>query len=84
MVFLNKLEKGQKSLGLIDRLVLTNKGKRGDFIIHENDVIKLCDSVCVPDVPKLKKSILKEGHRGGLSIHLGDTKMYQDLKKMFL
>ncbi|XP_050915611.1 uncharacterized protein LOC127130688 [Lathyrus oleraceus] len=35
------------------------------------------------DVSKLKKSILKEGHRSGLSIHLGATKMYQDMKKLF-
>ncbi|MCI41381.1 CCHC-type integrase, partial [Trifolium medium] len=39
--------------------------------------------VCVPDVPELKKMILEEGHRSGLSIHPGVTKMYQDLKKLF-
>ena len=38
---------------------------------------------CVLDVPELKKSILKEGHKSGLSIHPGATKMYQDLKKFF-
>lgn len=42
------------------------------------------DRVCVPDVSKLKKSILEEGHESGLSIHLGATKMYPDLKIMFL
>lgn len=36
-------------------------------------------SIC----PKLKKCILEEGHRSDLSIHLGTTKVYQDLKKMF-
>lgn len=39
--------------------------------------------VYVPDVLELKKSILEEGRRSGLNIHLGSTKMYQDLKKMF-
>ena len=39
--------------------------------------------VCVPDVPELKKSILEKGHRSGLSIHPGATKMYQDLKGLF-
>ena len=29
------------------------------------------------------KSILEEGHRSGLSIHPGATKMYQDLRKVF-
>lgn len=32
---------------------------------------------------ELKKSILEEGHKSGLSIHLGTTKMYQDLKMIF-
>ena len=41
------------------------------------------DRVCVSDVPELKRSILEEGHRSGLSIHPGATNMYQDLKKMF-
>ncbi|CAJ2651172.1 unnamed protein product [Trifolium pratense] len=39
--------------------------------------------VCVPDVPEIKKMILEEGHRSGMSIHPGVTKMYQDLKKLF-
>ena len=37
----------------------------------------------VPDVTDLRKRILEEGHRSGLSIHPGATKMYQDLRKMF-
>ncbi|MCH83701.1 retrotransposon protein [Trifolium medium] len=44
---------------------------------------KMMERVCVPDVPELKKMILEEGHRSGLSIHPGVTKMYQDLKKLF-
>lgn len=47
-------------------------------------MMRFRDRVCVPHVPKLKKSILKEAHRDGLSIHQGATKIYQDLKKMFL
>lgn len=42
------------------------------------------DRVFVPKVPKFKKSILDEGYRSGLSIRPGATKMYQDLKKLFL
>jgi len=33
---------------------------------------------------KIKKIILEEAHKSKLTIHLGATKMYQDLKKMFL
>ena len=42
-----------------------------------------CDRVCVPHIAELKKSILEEGHRNGLSIHPRATKMYQDLRKLF-
>ena len=45
--------------------------------------MRLGDKVCVPDIPELKKSILEEGHRSGLSIHPGATKMYQEWKKLF-
>src|ERR1051325_10870451 len=41
------------------------------------------DRVCVPDIAEIRKSILEEGHRSGLSIHPGATKMYGDLKKLF-
>lgn len=41
------------------------------------------DKVCVPNIPELKESIIKEGHMSGLSIHPDTTKMYQDLKKLF-
>ena len=46
-------------------------------------VLRLQDRICVPNVPDLSKMILEEGHRRNLSIHLGATKMYQDLEIMF-
>lgn len=54
-----------------------------EFIIDEKGVMRFRDRVCVPDFLELKKNILKEGYKSGLSIHHGPTKMYQDLKKMF-
>ena len=76
-------ESQRTDLELVDRLALINQGRGGDFKIDDNGVIKFRDKICVPDVPELKKSILEEGHRSGLSIHLGATWMYQDLRKMF-
>lgn len=63
--------------------MLINQDLCGDFRIDENGVIRFKDRVYVPDMPKLKKIILEEGHRNDLSIHLGATKTYHDLKKMF-
>jgi len=78
---LEEIKKDQKKdLGLVDCVVLVNQGKGVDFRLDEHGVLMCRDRVCVPDVPELKKRILDEGHR---SIHLGATKMYQDLKKLF-
>lgn len=58
---LEEIREGQKiDLGLVDRLVLINQGKGGDFRINKNGVIRFKDKVCVPDVPELKRIILEE------------------------
>ena len=46
-------------------------------------VLRLQDRIYVPNMPRLRKMILEEGHRSNLSIHSSATKMYQDLKIMF-
>ena len=77
---LEEIKNGQKEdLKLVDRVVLVNQGKCGDFRLDENGVLMFRDQVCVPD----KRQILDEGHRSSLSIHPGATKMYQDLKRLF-
>ncbi|MCI71072.1 hypothetical protein A2U01_0092335, partial [Trifolium medium] len=55
----------------MEKLVLINEGKGIDFGVDENGIIWYRGRVCVPDVPELKKMILEEGHRSGLSIHPG-------------
>lgn len=71
-------------MSLIYHLTLINQGNGYGFRVDKNGVMRFRDKVCVPDVPDLKKSILEEGHRSGLSTHHGATKMYQDLKRLFL
>ena len=81
---LDEIREGQKSdVLLVDKLTLVNQGQGGEFRVDENGVLKFGNRVCIPDVTELKKSILEEGHRSGLSIHPGATKMYHDLKKLF-
>ena len=81
---LEEIKNGQKKdLELVDRVVLVNQGKSVDFILNENGVLMFRDRVCVPDVLELEKRILEEGHMSSLSIQLGATKMYQDLKGLF-
>lgn len=54
-----------------------------DFRIDKNSVMRFRDKPYVPYFPEFKKKILEKGRKSGLSIHLGATKMYQDLKKIF-
>jgi hypothetical protein len=46
-------------------------------------VLRFRGRICVPDMPELKRSILEEGHKSGLSIHPEATKMYKDLQMIF-
>ncbi|KAI5434919.1 hypothetical protein KIW84_021660 [Lathyrus oleraceus] len=81
---IDEIREGQKSdLKLVDVMILINQDKGGDFWIDENGIMRCRDRVCVSDVADLRKRILEEGHRSGLSIHPGAIKMYQDLIMMF-
>ncbi|MCI96164.1 hypothetical protein A2U01_0117464, partial [Trifolium medium] len=53
----------------MEKLVPSGEGKENDFGVDENGVVRYRGRVCVPNVPELKKMILEEGHRSGLSIH---------------
>ncbi|CAJ2645609.1 unnamed protein product [Trifolium pratense] len=82
--FLEDIKERQKSdKKLMEKMVLINEGKETNIKIDESGVMRFHGRVCVPDVPELKRMIMEEGHRSGLSIHPGVTKMYQDLRKLF-
>jgi len=59
----------------------TDKGI--DYHIGAYDILRFKGRVCVPKGPLFRRQILKEGHHSRLSIHLGMTKMYKDLKESF-
>ena len=58
-------------------------GKEIEFIAKDDGFLYNRDRVCVPNDDELKKSILKEAHRGSFAMHPGSTKMYQDLKTSY-
>ncbi|XP_050910032.1 uncharacterized protein LOC127123898 [Lathyrus oleraceus] len=79
---ISMLMEGQKlDLGLLDQFVLINQGKEVDFIVDENGIVKFRDKVYVSELLEIKKIILEEGPKSGLSVHPVATEMYQDLKK---
>jgi len=80
---LGEFREGQKSNPFLKtHLKAIALGKDNSFNVGSDGVLRLQDRICVANVPGLWKMILEEGHRSNLSIHLGATKMYQDLKTM--
>ena len=47
-------------------------------------MLRFHNRIFIPDDAEMKKMILEESHRIKLSIHPRATKMYQDLKNLFL
>ena len=83
--FLDDIRESQKlDMSLVNRLYSVGQNGDEDFRVDKNGMLNFRNRVRVPDVLKLKCMILEESHRSSLSIYHGATKMYQDLKKMFM
>jgi hypothetical protein len=59
------------------------KRRNSEFRVDENGVMHFRDRICISDNMELKKKILDEAHKSRYTIHPGESKMYQDLKKIF-
>jgi len=64
-------------------MIVKVEGKESEFHKDSNGIVKFRDRVCILAIEELRKLIMEETHKSSLSIHLGATKIYQDLKKMF-
>ena len=53
------------------------------FRLDERGVLGFEDRLVVPKDRELRNQILDQAHSSKLSIHLGSSKMYQDLKTRF-
>ena len=52
-----------------------------DVYMDDSSVVKLRGRLYVPSLVRVE--LLVEGHRSHFAIHLGSTKMYQNLKRHF-
>ncbi|XP_020243403.1 uncharacterized protein LOC109821640 [Asparagus officinalis] len=59
------------------------EGTRREFNIHKDGSLRFGTRVCVPNIPEIKKKILKEAHHSLYTMHPGSTKMYKDLKQIY-
>ena len=56
--------------------------ERPDFRIAD-EILYYRDCLCMPNIEDLKNDIMIEAHSTKYSMHLGSTKMYQNLKNHF-
>ena len=69
---------------LKELIVEARNGEALEFQITSEGVLTTKDGwTVVPNDAKLKREILNEAHQTRYTVHPGNTKMYQDLKKKF-
>ena len=79
-----EIRNGQKEDEGIKKIVkLLREDKAPGFRIDQEGIVWFKHRLCVPDIQRIKDIILKEVHESSYSIHLGGTKMYQDLKDQY-
>jgi hypothetical protein len=59
---------------------LIRDNRTSDFSEDSQGTLWLGKQICVPNLKRIKESILREAHDSSYSIHPGSTKMYKDLK----
>jgi hypothetical protein len=57
--------------------------KAPGFSVDEHGTLWYKKHICVPEVKEIREFILCEAHDSAYSIHLGSTKMYNDLKSRY-
>ena len=62
---------------IAERIVI---GKAPGFHMDDQGIVWFGKRICVLEVKSIRESILREAHDSAYSIHLGNTKMYLDLK----
>ena len=62
---------------------LIAKGRRPQFSIDEQGVVRYKNRLVVPSNEEIRKKILDEAHHSKLSIHPGSNKMYHDLRHLY-
>ena len=59
------------------------EGKRIEFNMSNDGVLRFRNRLCVPNDFALKKEIMEEAHRTPYSVHPGSTKMYRDIQETY-
>ena len=80
---IEEIKEKQQLDDFLRKIIEERESKPRPGFKFENTVLKFHGRLCVPNDIELKRRVLHEGHNSKLSIHPGNTKMYQDLKQNF-
>ena len=72
-----------KGVGIIKQKVLEGERKYKCFRVDHKGILWFESCLVVPKNQEFRKQILDEAHLSKFSVHLGSTKMYQDLRQNF-
>ena len=72
-----------KGVRIIKQKVLEGEEKYKCFRLDYKRILWFDGRLVVPKNPELRKQIFDEAHLSKFSIHLGSTKMYQDVRQNF-
>ena len=78
---ISALQKDDEFIQRISKRI--REGENSSFQIDNKGVLRLKGRICVPNISELRKEVLDECHKSKLSIHLGVSKMYNDIKRTF-
>ena len=83
-ILLENLKQGQKEDSeLIGHKERVESGKKSDFNVSIDGVIRFQRRLCVLDDGSIKEEILTEAHKTPYSVHSGTIKMYNNLKIIY-
>ncbi|KAL0558819.1 hypothetical protein IC582_003401 [Cucumis melo] len=68
---------------LVEKRGLTEAGQAAELSLSSDGGLLFERRLCVPSDSAVKTELLAEAHSSPFSMHLGSTKMYQDLKRVY-
>ncbi|KAA0045482.1 pol protein [Cucumis melo var. makuwa] len=68
---------------LVEKRRLAEAGQAGEFSMSSDGGLMYERRLCVPVDSAVKTEFLTEAHSSSFSVHLGNTKMYQNLKRVY-
>ena len=73
----------KNDLNLVQLMEEVKNDSKLDFVLSNDGILRVRTRLCVPNDGDLRNELLEEAHYSRLAIHLGETKMYKDLRQNY-